>query len=148
MKYSKATNYALHAMVYLALTPKGKSIGVEHLAKMQGLSPTYLSKILTKLVKAGLIESTPGVNGGYSIVRHAHDISFLDVIHAIEGRTTLFSCSLEHEQQHGNEDCLIEHVMHTAEEKMKDELSNRFIIDIAKQIELTKSRKINCNNSH
>lgn len=55
MKYSKATNYALHTMVFLTLNPKGKSMSVESLAEMQKLSPTYLSKILTKLVKAGLI---------------------------------------------------------------------------------------------
>ncbi|WP_404452919.1 Rrf2 family transcriptional regulator [Virgibacillus necropolis] len=134
MKYSKATNYALHTMVYLTLTPKGKSIGVEQLAKMQNLSPTYLSKILTKLVKAGLIESNPGVNGGYSIVRQSHDMSFLDVIYAIEGKTTFFSCSLEHEQLSRNEDCLIENVMFKAEEKMKNELNKKYIIDIAKQI--------------
>ncbi len=58
MKYSRATNYALHTMVYLTLTEKRESVGVEQLAKIQNLSPTYLSKILTKLVKAGLIEST------------------------------------------------------------------------------------------
>ena len=51
----------------LTLNPKGKSMSVESLAEMQKLSPTYLSKILTKLVKAGLIESNPGVNGGYRI---------------------------------------------------------------------------------
>ncbi|ASK63966.1 transcriptional regulator [Virgibacillus phasianinus] len=141
MKYSKATNYALHTMVYLTLTPRGKSVGVDQLAKIQKLSSTYLSKILTKLVKAGLIESNPGVNGGYNIVRHSRDASFLDVIHAIEGKTTLFSCSLEHEEA-ASGDCLIENVMIEAEEKMKDELNNKFIIDIAKQIE-SKNHKIN-----
>ncbi|MEY9866697.1 Rrf2 family protein [Peribacillus sp. B2I2] len=140
MKYSRATNYALHTMVYLTITPKGKSIGVEQLAKLQELSPTYLSKILTKLVKAGLIESNPGVNGGYSIVRQSHEISFLDVIHTIEGKATLFNCSLEHEV-FNNEDCLIENVMIEAEKKMKDELNNRYIIDIAKQIKSTKNHE-------
>lgn len=138
MKYSKATNYALHTMVYLTLTPKGKAVGVEQLAKMQNLSPTYLSKILTKLVKAGLVVSNPGVNGGYSLVRHAQNISFLDVITAIEGNTTLFSCSMEHEQLTRNEDCLIENVMLDAEEKMKEELSKKFINDIATEIQLKK----------
>ncbi|WP_096185615.1 Rrf2 family transcriptional regulator [Evansella halocellulosilytica] len=139
MKYSKATNYALHTMVYLTLSPKGKAIGVEQLAKIQDLSPTYLSKILTKLVKAGLIESNPGVNGGYSIVKHSRDISFLDVIHAIEGKTTLFNCSLEHDDVQ-NGDCLIENVMIEAEARMKDELNNTFIFDIAKQIEAKKQK--------
>ncbi|WP_264738940.1 Rrf2 family transcriptional regulator [Cytobacillus firmus] len=142
MKYSKATNYALHTMVYLTLTPKGRSVGVEQLAKIQNLSPTYLSKILTKLVKAGLIESTPGVKGGYSIVSHSRKTSFLDVIHAIEGHTTLFNCSLEH-KVFSNEDCLIEKVMIEAEKKMKEELNNKYIADIAKEIKFTKNHNMN-----
>ncbi len=104
-------------MVYLILAPKGNAVGVEQLAKTQDLSPTYLSKILTKLVKAGLIESNPGVNGGYSILKRARTISFLDVIQAIEGQTTLFSCSLEHDELSRNDDCLIEQVMAEARQR-------------------------------
>ena len=63
MKYSQATNYALHTMLYFVALPLGTTIGVQQLAELQGLSPTYLSKILTRLVKAGMIESTPGING-------------------------------------------------------------------------------------
>ncbi|MED5099617.1 Rrf2 family transcriptional regulator [Niallia circulans] len=134
MKYSRATNYALHTMVYLTLAPRGKAVGVDQLAKIQDLSPTYLSKILTKLVKAGLIESTPGVNGGYGIIKRAEEISFLDVITAIEGNTSLFSCSLEHDNRKNGE-CLIENVMLEAETKMREHLSQKYIRDIANQIE-------------
>ncbi|WP_312123881.1 Rrf2 family transcriptional regulator [Lysinibacillus boronitolerans] len=134
MKYSKATNYALHTMVFLTLNPKGKSMSVEALAEMQKLSPTYLSKILTKLVKAGLIESNPGVNGGYRISKRSQEISFLDVICAIEGQTSLFSCSSEHDDSSHHQGCLIEQVMVDAENNMKEELSKKFIVDIANKI--------------
>jgi Rrf2 family protein len=127
MKYSNATNYALHTMVHLMRQPGGSSVGVQDLAEMQHLSPTYLSKILTKLTKAGLIESTPGAKGGYKISRRQHDISFLDVIHAIEGDTSLFDCSIHHEG------CLIEKVMREAEENMKGELESKLLIDIAQE---------------
>ncbi|CDQ40514.1 RrF2 family transcriptional regulator [Virgibacillus salexigens] len=130
MKYSKATNYALHTMAYLLLLPKGKTIGVQRLAEIQNLSPTYLSKILTKLAKGGLIESTPGVKGGYQISKPKNEISFLDVITSIEGDSNLFSCSLNH-----NTDCLIERVMIDAEYNMKNELNNKFLIDIANTME-------------
>ena len=80
MKYSNATNYALHTMVHLMLQPREGLVGVQELAEMQHLSPTYLSKILTKLTKAGLIKSTPGAKGGYKISKAKHEISFLDVI--------------------------------------------------------------------
>ncbi|WP_026672976.1 Rrf2 family transcriptional regulator [Alkalihalobacterium bogoriense] len=129
MKYSNATNYALHTMIHLMLQPSGSSVGVQELAEMQHLSPTYLSKVLTKLTKAGLIESTPGAKGGYKISRTKHEISFLDVIHAIEGETSLFDCTIHHEG------CLIESVMRQAEENMKDELASKLLIDIAKEAE-------------
>ncbi|GAF65130.1 putative transcriptional regulator [Bacillus sp. TS-2] len=131
MKYSKATNYALHTMVHLALVPGGKAVGVDYLAQEQKVSPTYLSKILTKLVKAGLIESTPGVNGGYRLIKQVEDISFLDVIQAIEGTTTLFSCSsLDHEPLPFHKGCYIQKVMLESEGKMKSELKNRKISEV------------------
>src|SRR5262245_9578138 len=92
MKYSQATNYALHTMLYFVAQPLGTTIGVQQLAEHQKLSPTYLSKILTKLVKANLIQSAPGVNGGYRLTKPKDDLSFLDVIQAIEGTASLFEC--------------------------------------------------------
>ncbi|WP_181351293.1 Rrf2 family transcriptional regulator [Thalassobacillus sp. CUG 92003] len=132
MKYSKATNYALHTMVYLITLPKGRTIGMQSLAEIQDLSPTYLSKILTKLAKGGLIESTPGVKGGYKVSKSRDDISFLDVIKTVEGETNLFHCSIEHNQNKG---CMIENVMIQAEENMKEELANTFLIDLADQVD-------------
>ena len=127
MKYSNATNYALHTMVHLMLQPREGLVGVQELAEMQHLSPTYLSKILTKLTKAGLIKSTPGAKGGYKISKTKHEISFLDVINAIEGDTSLFDCSIHHEG------CLIESNMKQVEANMKDELASMLLNDIAEK---------------
>ena len=138
MKYSNATNYALHTMVHLMLQPMGSSVGVQELAEMQHLSPTYLSKVLTKLTKAGLIESTPGAKGGYKISRTKHEISFLDVINAIEGDTSLFDCSIHHEG------CLIENIMRQAEENMKAELESKLLNDIANEAK-SKQKEEKCN---
>lgn len=129
MKYSNATNYALHTMVHLMGVPKENAVGVQELAEMQKLSPTYLSKILTKLTKAGLIESTPGAKGGYKIARTQTDASFFDVIKAIEGDANLFDCTIHHEG------CLIEKTMRQAEENMKQELQEKRLSDLVKEIE-------------
>lgn len=129
MKYSNATNYALHTMVHLIRMPQESTVGVQELAEIQKLSPTYLSKILTKLAKAGLIESTPGVKGGYKVARSQQEVSFFDVIKAIEGDANLFDCSIHHEG------CLIENVMRQAEENMKEELQSKLLIDIVKAAE-------------
>jgi Rrf2 family protein len=126
MKYSQATNYALHTMVYFVALPVGKTIGVQQLAELQGLSPTYLSKILTRLVKADLIESTSGIHGGYRLTRKKADLSFLEVIHAIEGTGSLFhgGAGVHHDG------CLIEHVMMHAEQEMEDYLKERKLVEL------------------
>lgn len=134
MKYTKATNYALHTMVFLALTPNGKTIGVRPLAEIQKVSPTYLSKVLTKLVKAGLVESTPGVNGGYKIIKDIKEISFLEIIHAIEGSASLFNCSLDNDL-HTNHDCLIQEVMEEAERRMEERLKEQTLQDVIKNVD-------------
>ncbi len=135
MRYSNATNYALHMIVHLMLQPRELLVGVQELARMHQLSPTYLSKILTKLSKAGLIESTPGAKGGYKISRTKQEISFLDVIQAIEGDTSLFDCSIHHEG------CLIENTMRQAEENMKAELESMLLNDIAKEAKSKQKEK-------
>lgn len=128
MKYSQATDYALHAMLYLVTESPDNPVNVQLLANKLGVSQTYLSKMMTKLVKAGLIHSASGANGGYRLKNKQDDISFLDVIHAIEGTTSLFECSFNH----GSE-CLIQQVVIDAEQQMEQILKNKKISDLAKQ---------------
>lgn len=132
MKYSKATNYALHSMVHLAMASTNEAVRVEDLAKRQKLSPTYLSKILTKLAKAGLITSTPGVKGGYRLLRSPEECTFLDIIQAIEGHESLLNCTMSHDGK-WNRECLIERAVADAEDKLKDELARKTIADILNQ---------------
>ncbi|MEJ8778418.1 RrF2 family transcriptional regulator [Pseudogracilibacillus sp. ICA-222130] len=128
MKFSKATDYALHTMLFLTAATPDKPVGVQLLAEKQKVSPTYLSKILTKLVKAGMIESITGVNGGYRLKRNWEDISFLDIIHAIEGSASLFDCSFDH-----GPDCPIQRVVLEAEEKMEEHLRNKKMSDLVRE---------------
>jgi Rrf2 family protein len=134
VKYSKATNYALHTIVYLALLPSGKTIGVKPLAEVQKVSPTYLSKVLTNLVKAGFIESSTGVKGGYTLVKDVRDITFLDVIHAIEGTAFSFHCSFEN-AVHDRHNCFIGHVMNEAERKKEEYLRAQTIANVLQQVD-------------
>ncbi len=69
MKFSKATNYALHTMLFLAMDSSKKFVGVQDLAEKQHVSPTYLSKILTKLAKEGMINSSSGATGVIRLVK-------------------------------------------------------------------------------
>ena len=127
MKYSQATNYALHTMLYFVALPPGTTMGVQQLAALQALSPTYLSKILTKLVQAGLLASTPGAHGGYTLTKQKETLSFLDVIQAIEGTASVFQCGagLQHSA------CVIQQVMLDAEHHRETYLHERKLVEFA-----------------
>src|SRR5260370_38033405 len=117
-------------MMYFVALPVGSTIGVQRLAELQKLSPTYLSKILTKLVKAGMIESSPGINGGYTLTRNKADLSFLEVIHAIEGTASLFHCDYGEDHQ----GCLIQGVMTHAEQQIAAYLKERQLVELVGQL--------------
>ncbi|NQX58404.1 RrF2 family transcriptional regulator [Paenibacillus qinlingensis] len=125
MKYSQATDYALHAMLFLVNSEADKPVGVQLLAEKLNVSQTYLSKLMTKLVKAGLIHSSSGAYGGYRIKHNRQDISFLDIIRAIEGTASLFECSFNH----GN-GCQIQQVVMDAERQLEQYLASKKIADL------------------
>ncbi|RTE09035.1 RrF2 family transcriptional regulator [Paenibacillus whitsoniae] len=131
MKYSKATDYALHTMLFLSVVGPDKPLGVQLLADKFQVSPTYLSKILTKLVKAGMVESASGANGGYRLKRNWESVSFLDIIHAIEGTASLFDCSLDH-----GPECQVQQIVLEAEAKMETHLRSQTLGELAKRSSL------------
>jgi DNA-binding IscR family transcriptional regulator len=79
---------------------RGQNIGIKPLSAALGVSESYLSKIMSKLRQDGIVRAVPGVNGGYELAKPADQITFLEVIQAIEGRQHLFECSNISSQQH------------------------------------------------
>ena len=62
------------------------------LAQPLGSTPGFVAQVVGPLVKAGLVRSTPGPTGGYSLTEHAARASVLDVIESIDGPTETGRC--------------------------------------------------------
>jgi len=136
LQFSVGVEYALHCLLYMVDIPSGKSVGIKDLATYQGVSETYLSKVYTKLRKAGIVKSIPGVNGGYELARLPENITFWDIVEAVEGTTTLFQCAEIRQNEilldknnlpdtYTKCPCLIKVVMLEAEEQMRQYLNNK-----------------------
>jgi Rrf2 family protein len=63
------------------------------LADTYGLPLAYLNKQLQMLVRHGLVTSTSGPAGGFSLARPAGEITLVDVVDAVAGRAPLFQCT-------------------------------------------------------
>jgi Rrf2 family protein len=142
LKYTKATNYALHTIAFMIKNDKNHNLNLETLAGHLKNSSTYLSKILTQLVKADLIQSTSGVNGGYILRKKMEDISFMDVIRATEGTGALFNCEVQEKA-----DCCIQKVMTEAENAMENYLQNKKLFEVVQSAATTGiGEKHQCNS--
>ncbi|HWJ70651.1 MAG TPA: Rrf2 family transcriptional regulator [Sphingobium sp.] len=83
--------YALHCLLWIA-GPLEQPPSSRDLAEMQGVPLAFLKKILSKLEKAGIVEASGGIRGGYRLARPPKRISVLDVVDAVEGHKPLFDC--------------------------------------------------------
>jgi Rrf2 family protein len=85
MKLSQTCVYALHALEYLAARGDGGPATARDIAEERGLPGEFLSKALVPLVRAGLLVSLRGPNGGFRLARPASRITLLEVVEAVDG---------------------------------------------------------------
>jgi Rrf2 family protein len=86
MKLSRTVSYGLKAILQLARSEAaGVPIPCKRLAADGHMPERFLLQILRDLVTHGILESTRGVDGGYSLDRNPEEISLLDVIEAVDG---------------------------------------------------------------
>lgn len=91
MKLSSGWEQSIYVLLILNELPNGKSINSLALSERLNTSHSYLKKIIKLLVNEGLIISTPGKNGGFSLEKPLEEITFYDVFMAIEGRGKIFA---------------------------------------------------------
>ncbi len=93
LEVTRRTDLATRAL--LALAQSGERRKASELADLLDTSPGFLSHAMTPLVAQGWVRSDPGRSGGYTAVVALEDLSVLDVIEAIEGKTDVTHCVLE-----------------------------------------------------
>src|SRR5438874_7140156 len=84
MKLTRASSYAIHALVFMAAQKKNRPVASHHIAKARGIPERFLLKVLKPLVTARVLTSIKGPNGGYRLARPATDITMLEIVEAVE----------------------------------------------------------------
>ena len=92
MQISRKVDYALRAAIYLAYQSDRRPCSVSEIAAREAIPKKFLEKIIQDLIHHGLVRSTRGAQGGYALAREAEQVTFKDVIEAIEGPVSLNVC--------------------------------------------------------
>jgi FeS assembly SUF system regulator len=95
IRLSRLADYAVVITSYMAVQP-ARVFSAFELADGTGLPAPTVSKILTALGRAKVVNSLRGVKGGYQLARMPQEITAGDIIAAVDGPIALTLC-LEHD---------------------------------------------------
>lgn len=85
MRISTKVEFGIIAMIDIAIhSENNEAVTVYSIAKRQNISAKYLEQILTVLRQAHLIRGLKGSKGGYVITRQSEDITFKEIINALD----------------------------------------------------------------
>lgn len=93
VKLPESTEWVLHATTALAQLGQGSTASAAQLAEHYGLPVAYLAKQLQALVRAGVLSGTTGPRGGFRLARPAEQITLLQVVEAVDGGSSFYTCN-------------------------------------------------------
>ncbi len=87
MRVSAKGEYALKALLDLALHDKEGLQPIQEIAAREGIPQRYLEQVLLQLKRAGFLDSRRGAAGGYRLDRPPDQVTVGAVLRAVEGPT-------------------------------------------------------------
>ena len=135
MRLSTVSRYGSRAMVELAVCQeKGKSrTNLRKIADRQEVSYRYLEQIMLKLRARGLVRSIRGSGGGFALARPASQITFAEVVDALEGRISVVECTGDSSICHRSSFCVTREVWGELADAIDSRLSALTIEDLAER---------------
>jgi len=139
LRLTKKADYGLMALKYLAelaepdesgQPTRSASASAKAIAEAYHIPPQLLAKILQTLTRGGILVSTAGTNGGYSLARPAAEINAFEVIRAIDGPLFITSCITIHGTCDLHGTCTIKEPLRKVNDSIKDMLSGLSIADL------------------
>jgi Rrf2 family protein len=124
MQITRQADYAMRAVLYLAELGTERRAATSQIAEQKNIPPSFLAKIVSQLSVAGLLQTSRGARGGVSLARPPEEITFLEVVEAIDGPILLNDCVLDSSACTFGESCAIRPVFCDAQAELVARLKN------------------------
>lgn len=134
---SKKTQYAFHALTYLAENINKGPILISEISEERKISLKFLENILLELKKSGILGSKKGKGGGYYLIKLPQEIALAKIIRMLDGPIALLPCvSLNYYEKCENcqEDiCGLNVVMSEVRDSTLKVLENKTLKDVLRE---------------
>ncbi|MCK5826323.1 MAG: Rrf2 family transcriptional regulator [Desulfuromusa sp.] len=133
MVITRATEYAVRAIIFLAQQPKDGIVLKKDICRTQEVTPAFLTKIFQPLIKAGIVNSQRGVGGGFLLAKDPSEVTMLDILEAEEGKLKLNHCLVDADFCQRDAYCSAHEVWHDAQREMAEVLKRYSIADLVRR---------------
>jgi Rrf2 family protein len=131
LQVSRRIDYALRAVIHLANEEASdRPCSVSEIATRERIPRQFLEKIIQDLIHKGLVRSRRGPRGGYVLGRPAEQMTFRDVIEAVEGPISLNACVGEHANCFLIGTCGMERIWREGQRRVLDLFETTRIADV------------------
>ncbi len=129
--FSRQCEYALQAVMYIALKNEGEMTSIRELAKTLDIPYHFLAKILQDLTHKGLLTSLKGSAGGYILAMPKESITPFHIVDAIDGSAFLNNCLMGFPVCSDETPCSVHQGWHQMRENLASMLKSTNIYDMA-----------------
>ena len=122
MRLTRAGEYAVRCVFYLADQAAGEVVRRQEIAQNMDIPNQFLGKIVQPLARSGIIEIVQGSKGGYRLLIPPERLSLLDVVEAATGEIFLNDCVLRPDSCLRSNGCSVHRVWEKARNQLRDTL--------------------------
>jgi Rrf2 family protein len=132
LELTRRADYAIRTSICLAYEGRGRLVPAPDIARRMDVPPRFLPQIMQDLVRAGLVEATPGRGGGYRLTRAPGEVSLLEVIEAVEGDVRRRTCVLRASACSSAQPCGVHELFAEAQDAMLERLAVATVLDASR----------------
>ena len=132
MQFTKAEEYGILGVLYLAEKDRYVVTPLGEIAEAQDIPEKFLAKIFQSLTRAGIVRSHRGVRGGFSLGKNPAKMSIKEVLEAIQGPYHLMKCIPDIGICGKDTFCALREVLIIAEDKLVSTFEKYTLADLGK----------------
>jgi len=133
--FSKSCEYGLQGVLYIALHyDKNKNCGLKDISESQDIPYHFLSKILQQLVKAKILGSIKGPNGGFFLRKPPSELRLIEIVEVIDGVDLLERCGIGLKDCGDDNPCPIHKEYKHVRDRIKEIFSTQTVAELVEDV--------------
>lgn len=137
---SRRADYALRIMIELGVVGERKRLPAREISRSTGVPKAFLHKITADLVKAGLVRTYSGPQGGLALAKTADQINMLHIVEAVEGPIYVNICLIRPQECPRDRICPGHNFWDRLQSNLVQQLTDASLADLAAEAQLLRKK--------